>query len=110
MQDILIQILRDGAAAGGGTVLGLGFGALQQAALRRHEIRAQTGQLGSGWSLMPGAGVRVAYLLVALALVQVIAPLLFVDGTQWIVSAGLVVGYGWTLLRQLRRRLKAAAQ
>jgi hypothetical protein len=105
MQIHLIDLLKDlvGLVAGG--VIGFAFGLLQQAALRRHEQREQEGKLKNGWTLMPGAGVRVAYLLIALALVQVICPLLFVDGTQWLVSAGVVVGYGWLLVQQLRRRL-----
>jgi hypothetical protein len=96
-----------GLVAGG--VIGLGFGTLQNAALRLNEQRQRDGRLNNGWSLMPAAGARVAYLLIALALIQLVCPLLFVDGTQWIVSAGLVVGYGWTLFRQLQLRLKTAA-
>ena len=49
-------------------------------------------------------------MLVALALVQVICPLLFVDGTQGVVSAGVVFGYGWTLFTKLRHRLKSEAR
>ena len=96
-----------GLLAGG--VIGLGFGTLQNAALRLNEQRQSDGRLRNGWSLMPAAGARVAYLLIALALIQLVCPLLFVDGTQWIVSAGLVFGYGWTLFRQLQLRLKTAA-
>ena len=55
-----------------------------------------------------GAGVRVAYLLVAMALVQLICPLLFADGVQWVVSAGVLFGYGSVLFRQLKQRLAAA--
>ncbi len=94
-----------GLAAGG--VIGYAFGLLQNAALRQHEEQERNGKLKNAWSLMPGSGVRVAYLLVALALVQVICPLLFVDGTQWLVSAGVVLGYGWLLWRNLRLRLAA---
>jgi len=96
-----------GLVAGG--VIGLGFGTLQNAALRRNEERQRDGRVNNGWSLMPAAGARVAYLLIALALIQLVCPLLFVDGTQWIVSAGLVLGYGWTLFRQLQLRLRSAA-
>ena len=56
---------------------------------------------------MPGSGVRVAYLLVALLLVQLICPLLFQGNTPWFVSAGVLVGYGSMLAVQLRRRLSA---
>jgi len=53
-----------------------------------------------------GCGARVAYLLLTLLLVQYICPLLFVEGTQWWVSAGLVIGHGLLLYRQLRLRIK----
>lgn len=89
-----------------GGVIGVAFGMLQNAALLRNEKRQQAGGLKSGWSLMPGSGVRVAYLLTVLAAVQVICPMLFVDGTQWWVSAGVIGGYGSLLYRQLRRRIK----
>ena len=107
MPSILIDLVRTSAALAAGGVLGLGFGTLQQAARRRHETRQNDGQLKSGWSLMPGAGARVGYFVIALVLVQVICPLLFADGTQWVVSGGVAVGYGWTLYTQLRLRLKA---
>ncbi|MBS0632677.1 MAG: hypothetical protein JSS11_12250 [Verrucomicrobia bacterium] len=101
------NLLMDIAGVTAGAVIGLAFGLLQQAALRRNEARQREGKLKSGWSLMPGAGVRTAYLLIALALVQLVCPLLFVDGTQWLVSGGVVLGYGWMLLQQLRAKLKA---
>lgn len=102
-----VDILRSAVALLAGGVLGLAFGALQQAALRRNEQRQSNGQLKSGWTLIPGAGLRVAYFVIALALVQVLCPLLFADGAQWAVSAGVAAGYGWTLFGQLRHRLKA---
>jgi hypothetical protein len=103
----VFALLRNAVALMAGSVIGLAFGTLQQFARRRHEARERAGTLGSGWSLMPGAGARVAYLLLALALVQFICPLLFVDNTQWMVSAGVVFGYGWTLFRDLRVRLSS---
>ncbi len=107
MQNHLLDFIRGvvGLAAGG--AIGYAFGLLQCAALRQHEQQEKNGKLKNGWSLMPGAGARVAYLLIALALVQLVCPLLFVDGTQWVVSAGVVFGYGWLLYRQLRLRLAA---
>lgn len=89
-----------------GVVIGYGFGVLQQMALHRNEAKQRTNDLGTGWSLMPGSGARVAYLLIALVIVQIACPMLFADGIQWWVSGGLLVGYGWTLLRELRRRLR----
>jgi hypothetical protein len=106
MQIHLFELLRDLSGLLAGGAIGLAFGSLQQAALRRHEQLEQSGKLKSGWSLMPGAGARVAYLLIALALIQFVCPLLFADGTQWWVSAGLVVGYGSLLYRQLRLRMQ----
>jgi len=106
MQLHILDLVRNLAGLLAGGVIGLAFGLLQQAALRRHAELEQNGKLKSGWSLMPGAGARVAYLLVALALIQFVCPLLFADGTQWVVSGGVVLGYGWTLLRQLREKIK----
>jgi hypothetical protein len=107
MQNHLFDLIRDVVGLMAGGVIGYAFGLLQAAALRHHEELEKGGKLKSGWSLMPGAGARVAYLLIALALVQLVCPLLFVDGTQWVVSVGVVLGYGWLLYRQLCLRLAA---
>ena len=107
MQIHIVDLIRNLVALTAGGLIGLAFGTLQQAALRRNEERERLGKLKTGWSLMPGSGARVAYLLIGLLLVQLICPLLFADGAQWWVSAGLVVGYGWLLYRQLRLKLKA---
>jgi uncharacterized BrkB/YihY/UPF0761 family membrane protein len=104
---MLFEFLSSIIALVAGAGIGYSFGLLQQAALRRNEQLQQTGKLNSGWTLMPGSGGRVALLLIALALVQLICPLLFRDGTQWWVSGGVVASYGWTLLRQLLRVRKA---
>jgi hypothetical protein len=104
METHLIDLARCAAALVAGGVIGLGFGTLQNAALRRNEDRERTGTLQNGWSLMPGAGARVAYLLLTLAVIQLVCPMLFSDGTQWWVSGGLLVGYGWSLAQNLRRR------
>jgi hypothetical protein len=42
-----------------------------------------------------------------LVLVQLICPLFFVNGSQWWVSGGVVLGYGSILYRQLRQRQAA---
>jgi hypothetical protein len=104
MEIHLIDIFRCAAAVLVGGVIGLAFGTLQQAALRRHEERERAGQFKNGWSIMPGSGARVAYLLVTLAVIQVVCPMLFADGTQWWVSGGLLAGYGWHLTQGIRRR------
>ncbi len=88
-----------------GGLVGVSFGLLQEAAARRHQKLEDTGKLKSGWTLMPGSFTRVAYLMIALVLVQIVCPLLFSDGCQWWVSGGVVAGYGCVLYTQLRRRL-----
>jgi hypothetical protein len=100
----ILDLIRAGAALAVGAVIGLAFGALQQAARRRNEQLEKQGKFKNGWSLMPGAGTRVAYLLIALVIIQVVCPMLFADNTQWWVSGGLGLGYGWCLWEQLRRR------
>jgi hypothetical protein len=88
-----------------GAIVGASFGLIQEAAWRRHQKLEQTGKLNSGWAIMPGSMRRVAYLLVALALVQLACPLLFANGLKWWVSGGVAAGYGVILFRQLRHRL-----
>src|SRR5258708_4760834 len=100
----LTHMLASIAALIAGGMIGVAFGMIQDAARRRNERRQQSGELKSGWAVMPGSGARVAYLLIALVLIQITCPLLFQDGTQWWVSGGLVAGYGFVLFRQLRQR------
>jgi len=106
MQIQFLDLIRDLVGLTSGMVIGLAFGTLQQAALRRNQQLEQSGKLKNGWSLMPGSGARIASLLLVLVLVQAICPLLFADGTQWWVSGGLVLGYGWLLYRQLRLKMR----
>jgi hypothetical protein len=95
------------AALVAGTAIGFMFGLIQNYALRRNQQRQADGTLNNGWAVMPGSGRRVAYLLIALVLVQIICPLLFQDGSQWWVSGGVCIGYGSTLLRRLLQRNRA---
>lgn len=88
-----------------GALIGWTFGIIQVSAQRRNQRLQESGKLTNGWMVMPGSGQRVAYLLVALALVQFCCPLLFSDGCQWWVSGGVVAGYGWVLYKQLREKL-----
>jgi hypothetical protein len=89
-----------------GGLIGVAFGQLQNVARRKNEQREKDGSFKNGWSLMPGSGVRVAYLLLTLVLIQIICPMLFKnDSTQWWVSGGVMVGYGLMLAVQLRQRL-----
>jgi hypothetical protein len=95
------------AVAAGGAI-GYFFGLIQARALRRNERRQKDGTLSNGWAVMPGSASRVAYLLMVLVAIQFLCPLLFKAGTQWWVSAGVVMGYGYVLYRRLMQR-KAAA-
>ena len=91
------------AALAGGAI-GYFFGVIQNRALQRNQKRQQSGELGNGWAVMPGSATRVAYFMVVLVAVQFLCPLLFKDGTQWWVSAGVVMGYGYVLYRRLMQR------
>jgi len=103
----IVRILL-GLVAGG--LIGYAFGLIQNAARLRNEKKQLEGKLKTGWSIMPGSGLRVACLMVALVLIQVICPLLFDDGTQWWVFAGVGLGYGWTLVHQILRLRKEMAR
>jgi hypothetical protein len=107
MENPLIEILRLPAALLAGGFIGLAFGLIQNTARRRYEKLQAQGKFNSGWAATPGSFRRVAYLLVALAVVQFFCPILFARGSmiQWWVSGGVVLGYGSVLYRQLRQRL-----
>jgi hypothetical protein len=90
-----------------GGLIGLAFGAVQNFALRRNEKRQKDGHLKSGWMVIPGSMTRVAFLMIALVLVQIGMPVLFNGISQWMVSAGVVLGYGWMLYFEYRRKVQA---
>ena len=90
-----------------GAALGCIFGLIQRAALRRHERLIGRGEFRSGWTVVPGSFRRVGFLLLALVLVQILCPVLFVGGTEWMVSAGVILGYGALLYQQWRARKSA---
>lgn len=98
-----MNIVRILLALASGGLIGYAFGLVQNVARLRNEKKQLEGKLSSGWSVMPGSGLRVACLVVTLALIQVICPLLFEDGTQWWVSGGVGLGYGYVLFLQLLR-------
>ncbi len=89
-----------------GIAIGGAFGFIQQNAKRRHEYRQKNGTATSAFSLVPGSMTRVALFLGVLALVQVLCPLFFEGTTQWFVTAGVVLGYGWILAQNFYRRIK----
>lgn len=99
------HILASATALSAGVLIGLAFGAIQKAAAKKNQQLQSAGRLQSGWAVMPGSMRRIAYLLVALAGVQLICPLLFTNGCQWWVSGGVAAGYGLCLYWQLRHRL-----
>jgi hypothetical protein len=105
MQLTFIGIISAIAAILVGGVMGYGFGLIQRSARSKNERLQESGKLNNGWAVMPGSGRRVAYLLICLAGVQFICPMLFVNGIQWWVSAGVVGGYGVVLYQQLRQRM-----
>jgi hypothetical protein len=90
-----------------GGMIGYAFGLIQSAAARRHERLQKEGKFKSGWSATPGSFRRIAYLLVALALVQFLFPVFFTPNglSQWCVASGVAAGYGLVLYRDMRRRL-----
>jgi len=105
---IVNQILVPTTGLVAGVAIGYAFGLIQDAAARRNQQQLDRGLLHNGWSLMPGSMTRVAMLLLALVVVQVACPLLFVHYNQWLVSGGVVAGYGFVLYQQLRKRMAAS--
>lgn len=91
-----------GLVAGG--IVGVAFGAIQLAAQRKYELRQRKGKSTSGWIVVPGSFTRVAFLMIALVIVQVFLPSFFLNNMQWMVSAGVILGYGWILFQQVRRQ------
>ena len=101
----IINMVQELSGVAVGTVIGLGFGKVQDAARRHNEKKQAEGKLSNGWSVMPGSGARVAYFLIVLIIIQLICPLLFRDGVQWWVLSGVAAGYGYMLYTQLRKRM-----
>ncbi len=108
MQMTISQIICDLVALASGATIGLVFGAVQETAAKKYELQQRSGAFNTAWAAIPGSMRRTAGLLIALALVQIICPLLFNNGCQWWVSGGVVAGYGWSLYRKLRQTLAAA--
>ena len=102
-----LELLRISLALICGALIGYAFGLIQNAAWRKHMRQQIEGKFKNAWAIMPGSGSRIAGLLLSLVAVQLLCPLLFADGTQWLVSGGLVVGYGLISYKSLRQRLAA---
>jgi len=73
-----------------GVAIGGTFAWLQLLALRRNELLEQRQELRGLLRQLPGTGGRIAFLLIALVLVQILFPT--VD--KWWLTGGLVVAYG----------------
>lgn len=87
-----------------GAFLGFLFGAIQNSALIRNKKRNAEGKLKSPFHVMPGSFSRIAVLLVVLVVVQAGMPMFFKGNIQWLVSVGLILGYGWTMLKRIKNR------
>ena len=93
---------------GGGFILGIaigcGFGLLQDSRFALHKSLGKIDKLASSWAGLPGPSARSIFLLVMLTLFQATFTLIFGNnGIQWIVSAGVVLGYAGTLVQQIRQ-------
>lgn len=87
-----------------GGAVGYLFGVMQSAARIKNKKKSDRGKLKSGWKVMPGSFGRIALLLVVLAIIQLGMPMLFRGNIQWIVSLGILLGYGLTFIKQLKQR------
>ncbi len=99
-----IELLLALIAVAAGLGIGLLFGTIQNLALQKNKKRYEQGNLKTGWVIMPGSFSRIAVLLVVLALIQVGCPFLFKGNIQWLISAGILIGYGLTFVKQLKQR------
>lgn len=99
-----IETLLTLAALVTGGIVGLLFGLLQTQARLQNKKLSEDGKLKSNWKILPGSFGRIALLLIVLALIQLGVPMLFKGNIQWIVSLGILLGYGWTFVRQLKQR------
>jgi hypothetical protein len=103
MSSSLIEGLISLAAVTVGWAIGFWFGTTQNSALIRNKKKYESGKLKSGWMIMPGSSSRVAILLIILVVIQVAIPMFFQGNIQWVLSAGIVLGYGWTFAKRLRK-------
>ena len=91
-----------------GVAVGISLGGvlawLQLQALRRNELLEKRQELPTLLKQLPGSGGRVAFLLIALVLVQVLVP----NVNKWWLSGSLAVSYGapflWRLLEMVPRK------
>lgn len=108
MSTSLISIQLSALAFVVGGLIGLAFGVVQQSAKRRYGKRQEHGKFSNAWLAIPGLMGRVAFLILTLVVVQIGCPIFFEGSIQWMVSAGVVLGYGWMLLQEFRKRTTAS--
>ena len=87
-----------------GCIIGFAFGKIQNLARERYLKKQKGGDFKGGTAVIPGSMQRVAMFLVVLVLIQIGLPMLFEGNIQWIVSAGVIIGYGWTLIQQFKKK------
>ena len=87
-----------------GVSIGYPFGLLQTTADKQRD-----GKPTGKWpAFLSGKGARITYLILTLVVIQLTCPFFFVAAIRWWVSGGVMLGYGWTLCRQISLRLKEA--
>jgi len=91
-----------------GGVMGYGFGKIQMLAQERYTRLQKSRGSKSGMTIIPGSLQRTSLFLLLLILIQIGLPALFAGNIQWLVSAGVLIGYGWTLLQKLRERIQSS--
>ena len=96
------DVLRVGVALLVGGVIGVAYVSAQEAARRRHALLRPKSLTPDDNFSVPGSAKRAVLLGMALVAVQWVCPLLFVAGTQWWVTGGVLLGAGWQRLRHLR--------
>jgi hypothetical protein len=105
MNSSIIFSLTSAAALAVGVAIGFLFGVIQNVALARNRKKLNDkGNTGIPWAAVPGSMSRVAMLLVVLLLIQVCCPMFFSGDVQWLVSAGVLLGYGWSFIKKLQQR------
>ena len=86
-----------------GVAVGVTFGMFQHRALLRDQKQQETKGVQKRRLVVPSSFRRIFYLVITLLVIQIVCPILFKESAiQWIITAGIIVGYGWTLLKRIR--------
>ncbi len=86
-------------AVAAGIVIGGAFAWLQLQALRRNEMLEKRQAMPAFLRRLPGSGVRIAFLLLSLALVQVLLP----AANKWWLTGSLLISSSIPILWRLTR-------